>query len=59
VFHMDVAKVDQDVIYVAMVAYICCKLLFPMYHLFFPDICCKYIYLYVVYVSHLCCKCFI
>jgi hypothetical protein len=25
----------------------------------FPDVCCKYVYLDVVYVSHICCKCFI
>ena len=32
---MDVAKVDQDVAYVAMVAHVCCKHLFPMFHLLF------------------------
>jgi hypothetical protein len=32
VFNMDVAKVDQNV---AMVVYVCCKLLFPMFYLFF------------------------
>ena len=32
--HMDVAKVYQDVAYVAMVVHVCCKLLFPMFHLF-------------------------
>jgi hypothetical protein len=31
-FHTDVAKVDQDV---AIVAHVCCKRLFPMFHLFF------------------------
>jgi hypothetical protein len=35
VFHTDGAKVDQDVAYVAMVVYICCKCLFLMLHLFF------------------------
>jgi hypothetical protein len=35
VFHMDVAKVDYDVAYVAVVAHICCKRLFSMFHLFF------------------------
>jgi hypothetical protein len=34
-FHMDVAKVDQDVAYVAMDIYVCCKRLFQMFHLFF------------------------
>jgi hypothetical protein len=37
---MDVAKVDRDVAYVAMVVYLCCKRLSLMFHLFF-DICCK------------------
>jgi hypothetical protein len=27
VFHVDVAKVDRDVAYVAMVVHVCCKLL--------------------------------
>jgi len=35
VFHADIAKVDQDVAYVAMVVHVCCKLLFPLFHLFF------------------------
>ena len=35
VFHLDVAKVDQNVAYAAMVVYLCCKLLFPMFNLFF------------------------
>jgi hypothetical protein len=35
VFHVDVAKVDQNVSYVAMVVHVCCKLLFPMFELFF------------------------
>ena len=35
VFHMDIAKVDRDVAYVAMVVHLCCKCLFPMFHMFF------------------------
>jgi hypothetical protein len=35
VFHINVAKLDQDVTYVAMVVHVCCKCLFPMFHLFF------------------------
>jgi hypothetical protein len=35
VFHVDVAKVDRDAAYVAMVVHICCKQLFQMFHLFF------------------------
>jgi hypothetical protein len=34
VFHVDVAKVNRDVVYVAMIVHICCKCLFPMFHLF-------------------------
>jgi hypothetical protein len=34
-FHMDVAKLDRNVAYVVMVVHVCCKLLFPMFHLFF------------------------
>ena len=34
-FHADIAKVDQDVAYVAMVVHVCCKRLFPIFHLCF------------------------
>jgi hypothetical protein len=34
-FRMDVAKVDRDVAYVAMVVHLYCKRLSPMFHLFF------------------------
>jgi hypothetical protein len=34
-FCIDVAKVDRDVVYVAMVVHLCCKRLSPMFHLFF------------------------
>ena len=34
---MVVAKVDRDIAYVAMVVHVCCKLLFPMFHLFFQS----------------------
>jgi hypothetical protein len=50
VFHMDVAKVDRDVAYVAMVVYVYYKLLFSMFHLF-SDVCCKC-------VLSRCCICF-
>jgi hypothetical protein len=39
--------------HVAMVVYVCCKLLFPTFHLF-SDVCCKCVYLDVAYVSHIC-----
>ena len=32
---MDVAKVNRDVAYIAMVVHVCCKLLFSMFHLVF------------------------
>jgi hypothetical protein len=38
---MDVAKVDHDVAYVALVVHLCCKHLSLIFHLFFSDICCK------------------
>jgi len=59
VFQMDVAKVDWDVAYVAMVVHVRCKLLFPMFTSVFLDICCKCVYLDVVYVLDRCCNCFI
>jgi hypothetical protein len=55
VFEMDVIKLDQDVAYVAMVVHVCCKCLFPMFHLYFSNVCCKSVYLDVAYVSHICC----
>jgi hypothetical protein len=50
VFHTDVAKVDRDVAHVAMVVHTCCKLLVSMFHLCFPEVCCKCVYLDVAYV---------
>jgi hypothetical protein len=35
VFQMDVAKVNWDVAYVAIVVHVCCKRLFPMFHVCF------------------------
>jgi hypothetical protein len=58
VFHTDVAEVDRDVVYVAMVVHVCCKHLSPMFHLFFSYVCCKCVYLNVTFVSHICCRCF-
>jgi hypothetical protein len=37
-FRMNVAKIDRDIAYVTMVVHICCKRLFPMFHLFFRRI---------------------
>jgi hypothetical protein len=54
-FCMDVAKIDRDVAYVAMVIHICCKHMFPMFHLLY----CKCVYLDVAYVLYIYCKRFI
>ena len=47
-------KSRSDVAYVAMVVHLCCKRLFPMFHLFLSDVCCECVYLDVAYVSHIC-----
>jgi hypothetical protein len=59
VFHVDVAKVDRDVAYVAMAIHVYCERLFQMFHLFFQTYVANMFYLDVTYVSHICCKCFI
>jgi hypothetical protein len=51
-FQVDLPKIDRDIAYVAMVVHVGRKLLFPMFLLFFLDICCK-----CVYLSHICCMC--
>jgi hypothetical protein len=48
-FHTDIAKVDRDVAYVAMVVHVYYKSLSTMFHLF-SDVCCKHVYLDVAYV---------
>ena len=55
VFHMDVTKVDRDVVYVASVSEACCKRLFKMFYLFQTYVAGVF-YLDVAYVSHICCK---
>jgi hypothetical protein len=56
VFQMNVTKVDQNVAYVAMVVYICCKGMLPLFHLFFPNACCNCVYyLDVACVLYECC----
>jgi hypothetical protein len=57
VFRMDVAKVDQDVAYVAMAIHECCKSLFQMFHPFLRRML-QAFYLDVAYVSRICCKVF-
>jgi hypothetical protein len=52
VFHTDVVKLDQDVVYVAMVVHVCCKCLFPIFLLIF-HLGCKCVYLYIAcFLTH-------
>jgi hypothetical protein len=72
--HMDVTKIDRDVVYIIKVAHIYCKLLLPMFHLFlqtyvvsvfiwmlrmFHIFVCKCFYLDVAYVFTMIFKCFL
>jgi hypothetical protein len=41
IFHLDVAKVDLNVAYVAMAIHVCFKRIFQVFHLF-SGICCKF-----------------
>jgi hypothetical protein len=65
VFHVDIAKVDQEVAYVAISVHIRCKLLFLMFQLFFQTHVAKCVYwilhmfhTYVASVLFGCCVCF-
>ena len=50
---MDVAKVNRDIAYVAMVVHVFYKGLLPMFHVFL-DVYRKCVYLIVAYVLHVC-----
>jgi hypothetical protein len=56
---MDIAKIDRDIAYIAMVVHVCCKLLFSMFHLFFSEVCCKcvldvaYVFIHILQVFYL------
>jgi hypothetical protein len=59
VFYTSVAKVDRG-------CCICCNgctrmflVTVPNVSSVFSDVCCKFVYLDIAYVSHICCKCFI
>jgi hypothetical protein len=62
VFHIDVAKVDRDVAYVASVSEACCKYFNDILQAFVQnvssvsDLCCKRFYLDVAHASHICYK---
>ena len=49
-FHTDVAKVDRDVAYFAVVAHVYCKGLFPMFHLYFQI----YVASLFIWMLHMC-----
>jgi hypothetical protein len=47
---IDVAKIDRDVAHVAMVAHVCCKRPFQMFHLLFQ----MYIASVLIQMLHMC-----
>jgi hypothetical protein len=47
VFHTDVAKLDRDIAYVAIIVHLCCKCLFPVFYLFFRHM----LHMFHTYVS--------
>ena len=49
-FHTDVAKVDRDVAYVAMVVHVCFASICSQCFICFSDVCSKCVYLTVAYV---------
>jgi hypothetical protein len=57
-FYMDVAKVDWNIAYVA-VLYTMLQIFVPNVLSIFSDICCKCVYMNVAYVLRICCKSFI
>jgi hypothetical protein len=70
VFHINIAKVDQDVAHVAMTIHVCFKCRFQMFHLFQIYVvsvsfgrcksrfgCCIYMQVFRMF-SYVCCKCF-
>jgi hypothetical protein len=66
-FHIDVAKVNQGMLHmlqlfqrhVTSVCFECFRCFRGMFHLCFPDACCKCVYLDVAYILNVCCMCFI
>jgi hypothetical protein len=65
VFYAEVVKVDQNVAHAVMIVHLCCKFLFPTFHLFFHTyVASMFIWMlhmfhtYVVNVLSRCCICF-
>jgi hypothetical protein len=62
VFHIDIAKVDQDVAYVASASEACCKCFRGFLRAFVQNVflsemyVARVFYLDVAHVSHICCK---
>ena len=51
-FRMDVAKVDRDVAYVAMVVHVCCTCLFPMFHQFLQTYVAS-VFIWMLHIFHI------
>jgi hypothetical protein len=58
VFYADVAKIERNVLHILQWLYMYIASLCPSVSSIFLDICCKCVYLDIVYVSHICCKVF-
>jgi hypothetical protein len=56
VFHMDVEKVDRDVVYVASVSEAWCKRLFKIFHLFHTYVANVLMRMLHICFTHVCCK---
>ena len=50
-FHTDVAKVDRDAAHVVMFVHVCCKLLFPPFHMFFQTYVAS-VFIWVLHMFH-------
>jgi hypothetical protein len=63
VFHMDVTKVDRDVAYVVVVAHVCYKHLFLMFHLFFhmyvASVFIRILHMFRIYVASVLSGCYV
>jgi hypothetical protein len=52
VFHIDVAKVDRDVPYVAMVVHVCCKRLLKVLHTYVESVFIWMLHMFYTYVGN-------
>ena len=62
-FRMDVAKVVRNAAYVAMLVHVCCKGLFPMFHLFFKmygaNVFISMLHMFYTYVASVLSRCYV